>query len=302
MLKHILENGETRENRTGTDTIGVFGYQNRYDLNEGFPAVTTKKLFMRGVTHELIWLLSGNTNIKYLVDNDIHIWDGDAYRGYKEYMAQCEPPRTPVEMEEFLKCIKDAKPNTLPAEPSGIIVGQLGPVYGEQWRAWTRDDTSFGVDQIENAVYDLKNNPNSRRIIVTAWNPAEVPEMTLPPCHLLFQLYVSNGKLSCQLYQRSADCFLGVPFNIASYALLVHMFAQVAGLGVGEFVHTFGDLHIYKNHLEQVKEQITREPKKLPTLQLNPEVKNMADFKYEDIKLLNYESHALIKGKVSVGL
>lgn len=259
MLEHILENGNDKGDRTGTGTRSVFGYQNRFDLTKGFPAVTTKKLWFKGVVHELLWILSGSTNIKYLTDNGVHIWDEWADEN-----------------------------------------GDLGPVYGEQWRDWYADDMSEKIDQIANVIEDIKNNPNSRRHIVTAWHPARLPDMKLPPCHMMFQFYVHDKTLSCQLYQRSADAFLGVPFNIASYALLTHMVAQVCDLEVGDFVHTFGDAHIYNNHVDQVKLQLSREEFDLPTLELNPGIKNIDDFKFEDIKLIGYKSHPTIKAPVAV--
>lgn len=259
LLKYVLENGEPTEDRTGVGTLSVFGTQTRYDLRQGFPAVTTKKLFLKGVIHELLWFLQGSTNIGYLKDNGVHIWDEWA---------------------------DDA--------------GNLGPVYGRQWRHWSQG-VIHGVDQIAGVITALRNDPTSRRHIVSAWNVAELDQMKLPPCHLLFQFKVnSKQELSCQLYQRSADLFLGVPFNIASYALLTHMIAQVCDLKVGEFVHTIGDAHIYKNHIDQCVIQLGREPKSLPQLWLNPEVKNINKFKYDDIKLLNYESHPAIKGEVAV--
>lgn len=258
LLKHILENGAKKDDRTGTGTISTFGYQMRFDLAAGFPLVTTKKIHTKSVIHELLWFLKGDTNIKYLKDNGVSIWDDWA----------------------------DEK-------------GDLGPVYGKQWRSWLGPDGKV-VDQISNAVETLKKNPESRRIIVSAWNPAEIDKMKLAPCHCLFQFYVSEGKLSCQLYQRSADVFLGVPFNIASYALLTLMMAQVTGLKPGEFVHSFGDVHIYLNHMEQVKLQLSREPKSLPQMKINPAVKNIFDFKFEDFELLNYDPHPGIKAPVAV--
>ncbi|MFC0187672.1 thymidylate synthase [Fictibacillus aquaticus] len=258
LLQDILDNGTVKEDRTGTGTVSVFGRQMRFNLQEGFPAVTTKKLHMRNVIHELLWFLKGDTNIAYLKENNVRIWDEWADEN-----------------------------------------GNLGPVYGYQWRSWTGPDGTV-IDQIANVVNDIKNNPDSRRLIVTAWNPADVPNMALPPCHLLFQFYVADGKLSCQLYQRSADTFLGVPFNIASYALLTMMMAQVTGLEPGDFVHTIGDAHIYSNHMEQVKLQLSREPYPLPQMKINPDVKNLFDFTYDDFELVNYESHPHIKGAVSV--
>ncbi|MGC4378743.1 thymidylate synthase [Fictibacillus sp. Mic-4] len=258
LLKDILENGVEKEDRTGTGTISVFGRQMRFNLEEGFPVVTTKKLHLRSIIHELLWFLKGDTNIQYLKENGVSIWDEWADEN-----------------------------------------GDLGPVYGHQWRSWPKPDGGT-IDQIANVIHDIKHNPDSRRLIVSAWNPADLPKMALPPCHLLFQFYVANGKLSCQLYQRSADSFLGIPFNIASYALLTMMVAQVCGLKPGEFIHTIGDAHIYKNHIEQVKLQLTREPKPLPTMKINPAVTSIFDFKYEDFELVNYEYHPHIKGEVSV--
>lgn len=258
LLEDILENGVQRGDRTGTGTISVFGRQFRFDLAEGFPVLTTKKLHLRSIIHELLWFLQGDTNIKYLKENKVRIWDAWADEN-----------------------------------------GDLGPVYGKQWRKWETADGRV-IDQIVKVVESIKNNPNSRRHIVTAWNPSDVDEMALPPCHCLFQFYVANGKLSCQLYQRSADVFLGVPFNIASYALLTMMMAQVCGLEAGEFVHTFGDVHLYNNHIEQAKLQITRETRPLPKMEMNPEIKDIFDFTYEDFKLVNYAPHPHIKAAVSV--
>lgn len=258
LLSHVMKNGTDRMDRTGTGTRGVFGYQMRFDLSEGFPMVTTKKLHKKSIIHELIWFLAGDTNIAYLKENGVRIWDEWADEN-----------------------------------------GDLGPVYGKQWRRWEGPEGRV-IDQIKLVVEAIKANPYSRRHIVSAWNPADVDDMALPPCHCLFQFHVANGKLSCQLYQRSADIFLGVPFNIASYALLTHMMAQVCDLEVGDFVHTFGDAHIYSNHFEQVALQMTRSPKSLPQLKLNPEIKKIDGFSYEDIKILGYESHPHIAGKVAV--
>ncbi|OOE14157.1 thymidylate synthase [Fictibacillus arsenicus] len=257
-LQDILHNGTKKEDRTGTGTVSVFGRQMRFDLEEGFPLVTTKKLHLKSIIHELLWFLKGDTNIAYLKENKVRIWDEWAD-------------------EE----------------------GNLGPVYGHQWRSWSAPNGET-IDQISNVIEDIKNNPDSRRLIVSAWNPADVPNMALPPCHLLFQFYVADGKLSCQLYQRSADSFLGVPFNIASYALLTMMVAQVTGLKPGEFVHTIGDAHIYLNHIEQVELQLTREPKPLPKMKLNPAVTDIFDFTFDDFELIDYEAHPHIKGEVSV--
>ncbi len=258
LLRHILEHGRPREDRTGTGTKSVFGYQMRFNLADGFPVVTTKKLHLKSIIHELLWFLAGDTNIKYLQDNGVRIWNEWADEN-----------------------------------------GDLGHVYGYQWRSWPTPEGGF-VDQITQLIHDIKTNPTSRRLIVSAWNVGELDKMKLPPCHLLFQFYVNEGKLSCQLYQRSADIFLGVPFNIASYALLTMMVAQVTGLEAGDFVHTFGDAHIYNNHLEQVDLQLSRTPMALPTMKINPEVKSIFDFKFADFELVNYESHPHIKGEVSV--
>ena len=258
MLRHILDSGHRKDDRTGTGTISTFGYQTRFDLAEGFPLVTTKKVHLKSIIHELLWFLAGDTNVKYLQDNGVRIWNEWA----------------------------DAD-------------GNLGHIYGYQWRSWPAPDGSH-IDQIANAVRDIRENPDSRRIIVSAWNVGELDRMNLPPCHAFFQFYVSGGRLSCQLYQRSADCFLGVPFNIASYALLTMMMAQVCGLEPGEFVHTFGDLHIYTNHLEQVNLQLTRTPRALPTMRINPDVHDIFAFRYEDFTLEGYDPWPAIKGEVSV--
>ena len=258
LLKHVLENGTPKSDRTGTGTLSVFGYQMRFNLQEGFPLLTTKKLHTRSIIYELLWFLKGDTNIKYLNDNKVTIWNEWADKN-----------------------------------------GDLGPIYGYQWRSWNAADGRT-IDQISQVVESIKNNPDSRRHIVSAWNVGDLDKMALPPCHILFQFYVANGKLSCQLYQRSADIFLGVPFNIASYSLLLMMMAQVTGLQPGEFIHTLGDAHIYNNHLEQVKFQLTRQPYPLPTLRLNPEVKSIFDFKFEDFEIINYQAHPHIKGEISV--
>jgi thymidylate synthase len=258
LLKHILDNGVHKTDRTGTGTQSVFGYQVRFDLQNGFPLVTTKKVHMKSIIHELLWFLQGETNIAYLKENGVRIWDEWADEN-----------------------------------------GELGPVYGKQWRSWEGKDGKV-VDQISDLVAQIKKSPDSRRLIVNAWNVADLPEMALMPCHTMFQFYVANGKLSCQLYQRSADVFLGVPFNIASYALLTMMIAQVCDLEPGEFIHTFGDVHIYNNHMEQVNLQLSREPFPLPTMKLNPAKKNIFDFKFEDFTLENYQSHPPIKAPVAV--
>jgi len=268
LLEHVLEHGTQKGDRTGTGTKSVFGYQMRFDLSEGFPMVTTKKLHLKSIIYELLWFLKGDTNIDYLKENGVRIWNEWADEN-----------------------------------------GDLGPVYGQQWRNWNSEE----IDQIKEIVYTLKNNPNSRRMLVSAWNPSVLPDTSvsfsenvangkaaLPPCHAFFQFYVADGKLSCQLYQRSADIFLGVPFNIASYALLTMMMAQVCGYEAGDFVHTFGDAHIYNNHMEQVELQLSREPKPLPVMKINPEVKDIFDFKFEDFKLENYDPYPGIKAKVAV--
>ena len=257
-MKHILENGTEKGDRTGTGTKSVFGYQMRFDLSEGFPCVTTKKLHLRSIIHELLWFLQGDQNIKYLKENGVSIWDEWADED-----------------------------------------GNLGPVYGVQWRSWVTPD-GRKVDQIQKLIDGIKNNPDSRRHIVSAWNVADVDNMALPPCHTLFQFYVADGKLSCQLYQRSADVFLGVPFNIASYALFTMMVAQVCDLEPGDFVHTFGDAHLYSNHMEQTELQLSRDPRPLPTMKINPDVKDIFSFRFEDFELINYDPHPHIKGAVAV--
>ena len=264
----------------------------RFDLSQGFPLLTTKKVFLKGIIHELLWFLNGDTNIKYLVDNGVHIWDNDAYRYYNELCVK--EGVLPVTMEEFLRAAQEGIDSPI----EGYKFGDLNHVYGYQWRSWPRPNGE-AIDQIQQAVDLIKNNPDSRRIIVSAWNVADVEKMALPPCHTLFQFYVANGKLSCMLYQRSADTFLGVPFNIASYALLTMMMAQVCGLEAGEFVHTLGDTHLYLNHLEQVDEQLSRTPRTLPTMHLNPDVKSIFDFKYEDFKLEGYDPYPTIKAPMS---
>lgn len=258
LLNHVIKNGVEKSDRTGTGTISIFGYQSRFDLAEGFPVLTTKKLHLKSIIHELLWFLTGNTNIKYLKENGVRIWD--------EWADES---------------------------------GNLGPVYGYQWRSWPTPDGKH-IDQISQVVHSLKTNPDSRRHLISAWNVGQIDQMKLPPCHILVQFYVADGKLSCQLYQRSADIFLGVPFNIASYALLTMMMAQVCGLQPGEFIHTLGDAHIYLNHMEQVKLQLTREPFQVPILKINPDVKSIFDFKYEDFELIGYQAHPHIPGKVAV--
>lgn len=258
LCEHVLQNGVKKEDRTGTGTISTFGYQMRFDLQEGFPLVTTKKLHLKSIIHELLWFLNGDTNVKYLQDNGVRIWNEWADEN-----------------------------------------GDLGPVYGHQWRSWTGADGQT-IDQISELIHQIKSNPDSRRLIINAWNVGDLDKMALSPCHCLFQFYVADGKLSCQLYQRSADVFLGVPFNIASYAILTHMIAQVCDLEVGEFVHSFGDVHIYQNHIEQVNLQLTRDPRPLPKLKMNPEVKDIFSFSFDDFELVSYDPHPHIKGVVSV--
>jgi thymidylate synthase len=299
LLKDILKNGVEKKDRTGTGTIGLFGRQIRFDLSEGFPLLTTKKIYMKGVIHELLWFLKGSSNIKYLVDNDVNIWNDWPYRYYKESMVK--EKKAVLSMPEFVEKIK--KDNVFAKK-----WGELGPVYGVQWRHWKTLEGKE-IDQIADVIKNIKevaggkSYSSARRLIVTAWNPSEIEEMKksgLPPCHSLFQFNVVNGKLSCQLYQRSADTFLGVPFNIASYALLTMMVAQVTGLKPGEFIHTFGDVHIYLNHVKQVKEQLKRDMRPLPKVKLNKSVKNISKFKFEDIKLLGYDPHPPIKAPIAV--
>lgn len=284
LCRHVLEHGEKREDRTGTGTISTFGYQMRFDLTRGFPLLTTKKVFYRGIFEELLWFLSGNTNIKPLVDKKVGIWNEWPYDKYSK-----SPDFKGETLEEFIEKIRDD-------QEFADKYGDLGPVYGKQWRDFN------GVDQISQLIDGIKNNPFSRRHLVVAYNPSEVKDMALPPCHSLFQFYVSadGKKLSCQLYQRSGDVFLGVPFNIASYSLLLAMVAQVCDLEPYEFIHTFGDVHIYLNHLDQINEQLSRTPRPLPKLVLNKDVKNIFDFKYEDIKIEDYDPYPAIKGAVSV--
>ncbi len=290
LLRTIKEQGVVKGDRTGTGTKSIFGYQMRFDLSEGFPLLTTKKVFLKGVIHELLWFLRGETNIKYLVDNAVHIWDNDAYRHYRGLCAQ--KGQQPVSKEEFL--LSAGTPSPI----EGYTFGDLNEVYGHQWRSWGRYDGG-AVDQIREVIETIKKNPDSRRMLVSAWNVAQVEGMALPPCHVMFQFYVAEGKLSCQLYQRSADTFLGVPFNIASYALLTQMIAQECGLLPGEFIHTLGDTHLYLNHFEQVDEQLSREPRALPVMKLNSEVKSIFDFKYEDFELVGYDPYPTISAPMS---
>ncbi len=292
LLRRIKNEGIVKSDRTGTGTRSVFGHQMRFDLAEGFPLLTTKKVFLKGIIHELLWFLAGDTNIKYLVDNGVHIWDNDAYRYYGELCAANNVE--PISKEDFLVAASQQTPSPI----EGYAYGDLNHVYGYQWRSWPKDNGE-AIDQIKQVIDTIKRNPDSRRMIVSAWNVAEVEDMALPPCHVLFQFYVANGKLSCQLYQRSADTFLGVPFNIASYALLTMMIAQECGLQPGEFVHTLGDTHLYLNHMEQVDEQLSRTPRKLPTMRINPDVKSVFDFRYEDFSLEGYDPYPAIKAPMS---
>lgn len=299
LLKDILKNGQKKKvHNVASGTRNVFGRQIRFDLSQGFPLLTTKKVFFRGILHELLWFIKGDSNIKYLVDNNVHIWDEWGYKKYLEKMAKKN--QKPLTLEQYLEKIK--------IEPKfAKVYGELGPVYGAQWRKWKTSDRRV-VDQLQWAIAGLKKKPERKHYIVSAWNPEFIYEMAasresaqvLPPCHTFFQFYVANGKMSCQLYQRSADMFLGVPFNIASYALLTLMVAHVAGYSPGEFIHTFGDVHIYDNHLSQVKEQLKRRPRPMPKVKLNARVKNIDDFKFDDVELLKYNPHPPIKGEVSV--
>ena len=290
LLDKICRDGVVRGDRTGTGTKGIFGYQMRFDLREGFPLVTTKRLFLKGVIYELLWFLKGDTNIKYLVDNGVHIWDSDAYRYYNELCVRHGV--LPVDKDTFLAAAGVESPI------EGYRFGDLNNVYGYQWRSWPTGDGG-AIDQIKKVIETIKSNPNSRRMIVSAWNVADVDSMALPPCHTMFQFFVAEGRLSCQLYQRSGDTFLGVPFNIASYALLTMMIAKECGLEPGEFVHTLGDAHLYLNHLEQAAEQLSREPRQLPTMYLNPDVKSIFDYTFEDFTLEGYDPHPAIKAPLS---
>jgi thymidylate synthase len=286
LIHRVLAEGVHKEDRTGTGTLSVFGHQMRFDLQAGFPMMTTKKLHLKSILHELIWFIRGETNIRYLCQNGVRIWDDWPYAKYKssgDFQGE--------DIRAFAERI---------AEDSAFAEkwGELGPVYGHQWRSWPGPNGA--VDQLKQVLEDLRRNPDSRRHIVSAWNPGYIDQMALPPCHAFFQFYVAEGKLSCQLYQRSADIFLGVPFNIASYALLVHFMARDLGLGVGDFVHTLGDAHIYSNHIDQVKLQISREPRTLPTLWLNPDVSSLFDFTFDDVRLEGYDPHPHIAGAVAV--
>ena len=295
LLKHIKAQGFEKSDRTGTGTTSVFGYQMRYNLADGFPLLTTKKVFTKGIIHEVLWFIKGSTNIQYLVQNGVGIWNEWPFQSYlKQLELEDKFPKYSPQWKAELKAFVD-RIKTEDAFASQY--GELGPVYGKQWRNFE------GVDQLQNVIEDIKAKPDSRRLIVSAWNPKDIPVMAksgLPPCHTLFQFYVADGKLSCQLYQRSADVFLGVPFNIASYALITHMVAQVCELAVGEFIHTLGDAHIYSNHFDQVEEQLGREFYDLPHLKLNPNIKSIFDFTYEDVIIENYQCHPAIKAPVAV--
>lgn len=285
-LKHIKNNGKFKSDRTNTGTLSTFGYQMRFDLSEGFPLLTTKRVFLKAIIHELLWFINGDTNIKYLVDNDVKIWNEWPYEKYKnsvEYNGET--------LEEFVLKVKEDN-------EFAKIWGDLGPVYGYQWRHFEGRDNE--CDQLAQVINQIKTNPDSRRLIVNAWHAAYIDKMALPPCHMMFQFYVQDNKLSCQLYQRSADAFLGVPFNIASYSLLTMMVAKICNLELGEFVHTIGDAHIYVNHLEQIDLQLSRTPRKLPKMLIKGEQLNIKDFKYEDFELVDYNPHPRIKGEVAV--
>ncbi|MDP4601426.1 MAG: thymidylate synthase [Schleiferiaceae bacterium] len=287
LLRRVLAEGVEKEDRTGTGTVSVFGHQMRFDLRQGFPLLTTKKVHFKSIVHELLWFLAGDTNIQYLAQNGVRIWDDWPYTKFQK-----APEFDGSSMREFAQRVAtDA--------PFAAQWGELGPVYGYQWRSWPGPNGT-SVDQMKQVLHQLQHQPDSRRIIVSAWNPAYLDQMALPPCHAFFQFYVANGELSCQLYQRSADIFLGVPFNIASYALLVHLVAQATGLRVGEFIHTLGDAHIYRNHLDQVQTQLERDFRPLPQLALNPEVRDLFAFTYDDVQLTGYDPHPAIAAEVAV--
>jgi thymidylate synthase len=308
LLKYVLENGTKKDDRTGTGTISTFGYQMRFDLSEGFPLLTTKRIPFRLIASELIWFIQGDTNIRYLLQHNNNIWNEWAFKRWVESAAYTGPDMTNFGLrsqtdaafqsayEEQMELFKQ---RILTDERFAAEFGELGDVYGKQWRQW-KTSQGGSIDQLKDVIDMIKQNPDSRRLIVSAWNPEDVPNMALPPCHTMFQFYVTNGKLSCQLYQRSADIFLGIPFNIASYALLTHMIAHECGLEAGDFIHTLGDAHIYTNHLEQIKIQLSREPKTLPQLKLNPDKKSIFDFEVADLAIEQYEPHPTIKAPVAV--
>jgi thymidylate synthase len=287
LLQYILDHGQEKSDRTGTGTLSVFGYQMRMPLQAGFPLLTTKKVHLKSVIHELLWFIQGDTNIRYLVDHDVRIWNDWPYASFQK-----SPDYQNETMDQFIIKIKSD-------DQFAQKYGELGPVYGKQWRGFEGKNGTV-VDQLANVIQDIKTNPDSRRLIVSSWNVPLIDEMALPPCHTLFQFYVQDHKLSCQLYQRSADAFLGVPFNIASYALLTQMVAHVCGLELGDFIHTFGDLHIYSNHLDQVKEQLSRTPRPLPQMMIKRSVSKIEDFRYDDFELIRYNPYPAIKGKVAV--
>ena len=307
LARHIMDNGTVRDDRTGTGTKSVFGHQMRFDLKKGFPLLTTKRVFFKLIKSELLWFLKGDTNIRFLLENNNHIWDEWAFEKYVKSEAYTGPDMTnfglrsqedPEFKKEYDKQMALFREKVLEDDAFAEQFGSLGNVYGAQWRAWQKKDGGF-IDQIQNVIESIKTNPQSRRHIVSAWNPEEVPTMALPPCHTLFQFYVDGNKLSCQLYQRSADVFLGVPFNIASYALLTHLIAQETGLEVGEFVHTLGDAHLYLNHMDQINEQLSREPRPFPTIKLNKD-KSIFDFDMDDIEIIDYHPHKSIKAPIAV--
>lgn len=292
LLEKITTEGAIKGDRTGTGTKSIFGHQMRFDLRDGFPLLTTKKVFLKGIIHELLWFLKGDTNIGYLFSNGVHIWDNDAYRYYGELCAKNGVE--PISRDEFMTASSVGKESDI----EGYNYGDLGPVYGHQWRSWAGADGSV-VDQIREVLDTIKGSPNSRRMIVSAWNVAQIEQMALPPCHVMFQFYVADGRLSCQLYQRSADTFLGVPFNIASYALLMMMMARECALEAGEFIHTLGDTHLYLNHMDQVAEQLSRTPRNLPTMTINSDAKSIFELKYEDFKLEGYDPYPTISAPMS---
>lgn len=308
MCRHVMENGTRKEDRTGTGTVSVFGYQMRFDLSQGFPLLTTKRVPFRLVASELLWFMKGDTNIRYLLQHNNNIWNEWAFKNWVESDSYTGPDMTDFGLrsqqdEEFNKQYNEQmelfKTKVLEDDEFAKRYGNLGDVYGKQWRAW-KTTAGETLDQLQDVIEMIKKNPDSRRLIVSAWNPEDIPSMALPPCHTLFQFYVADGKLSCQLYQRSGDIFLGIPFNIASYSLLTHLIAHECGLEVGEFVHTIGDAHIYTNHFEQVEKQLAREPHPFPTLKLNPDVKSIFDFEMNDLTLEGYDPHPAIKAPVAV--
>ncbi|MGG1636468.1 thymidylate synthase [Paenibacillus sp. FSL K6-3182] len=308
LLKYVLEHGTKKEDRTGTGTISTFGYQMRFDLSEGFPMLTTKRVPFKLIASELIWFIQGDTNIRYLLQHNNNIWNEWAFKRWVESASYTGPDMTNFGLRsqtdaEFSKVYEEQmdlfKQHILTDDQFAAEFGELGNVYGKQWREW-KTTQGDAIDQLKDVIATIKKNPDSRRLIVSAWNPEDVPSMALPPCHTMFQFYVTNGKLSCQLYQRSADIFLGIPFNIASYALLTHMIAHECGLEVGEFIHTLGDAHIYTNHLEQIELQLSRESRPLPQLKLNTDKKSIFDFAVEDLSIENYNPHPTIKAPVAV--